>query len=194
MAERCQEVLDWHRTGLLSGDRLRALADTLHDHIHDHQRLHIAEDKTAAEAMQYVIDHTCTPDQGWPVAWRYRSYIEPIWEYEDQRLTDDDLARTEEGFEEQPLYAGQAVTPAEITQENITIGMMVGDRERLTAERDAAAEEIERLRAQVERAKAFVDFVIDGYPMVDIGHEDYRVNVYAAALDCRSVITSQEPT
>lgn len=63
LAERCKEVLDWHRTGLLPGDKLRALADTLNEHIPDHQRLHIEEDKTAAEAMHYVIEHTSTPAQ-----------------------------------------------------------------------------------------------------------------------------------
>lgn len=64
LAEQCKEVLDWHRTGLMAGDKLRAVADSLHEHIHDHQRLRIAEDKTASEAMQYVIDRASSPAQG----------------------------------------------------------------------------------------------------------------------------------
>jgi hypothetical protein len=42
-----------------------------------------------------------------PVAWRTRSFSEPLWEYDDKRMAADDLFRKEEGFEEEPLYAAQ---------------------------------------------------------------------------------------
>lgn len=52
LAERCCEVLNWKRTGVLTGDKLRALAATMPDRDH---ALRLAETQTADEAMRYVI-------------------------------------------------------------------------------------------------------------------------------------------
>jgi hypothetical protein len=55
LATRCQEVLDWHRTGRLRDGALRLLAKQLN--VPEQYQLGVAENKTAAEAMQFVIDH-----------------------------------------------------------------------------------------------------------------------------------------
>jgi hypothetical protein len=56
------------------------------------------------------------------------------------------------------------------------------------------AAEIEQLRAQVERAREALQFVIDGYPRLDVNHQDYRVKVYAVALDAMSELSSTNKT
>jgi hypothetical protein len=53
------------------------------------------------------------------------------------------------------------------------------------------AAEAEAERAIVERALSFINYVIDGYPRGDISHQDYRVCVYTAALDCKGAIAPQ---
>ena len=35
----------------------------------------------------------------------------------------------------------------------------------------------------VERMKGVLDLIIEGYPRVDVSHEEFRVTVYKAALD-----------
>lgn len=54
LAERCQEILDWHATGLLVDGRLRRLAATM-TFAPEHIRLDLAEKQTADEAMQRVV-------------------------------------------------------------------------------------------------------------------------------------------
>lgn len=61
LVERCQELLDWHATGLLNGGtggRIRALADTIRKEIpvDNMMALSLAEDRTKDEAMRAVID------------------------------------------------------------------------------------------------------------------------------------------
>lgn len=54
LKKRCEEVLDWHRTGLLIDGALRELAARMPS-AHEHERLRIAENRTADEAMRFVI-------------------------------------------------------------------------------------------------------------------------------------------
>jgi hypothetical protein len=56
----------------------------------------------------------------------------------------------------------------------------------------ALTSEVLQLRAQVERAREALQFVIDGYPRLDVNHQDYRVKVYAVALDAMSAFSSTE--
>ena len=61
LKQRCREVLDWQKTGLLhggNGGRLRALAKRLGEErkIPEHYQLTLAEKITQDEAMQYVVD------------------------------------------------------------------------------------------------------------------------------------------
>jgi len=56
-----------------------------------------------------------------PVAWRCRSFVEPDWDYDVEPLAADDLARQDEGFEEQPLYAAQP--PAAPVEDDELIGL-----------------------------------------------------------------------
>ncbi|WP_137917205.1 hypothetical protein [Hydrogenophaga sp. 2FB] len=58
LADRCAEIIHWHRTGVLEGDALRTMAaaqkgDLMGD-------LRIAEGKTALEAMALVVAHAAT--------------------------------------------------------------------------------------------------------------------------------------
>lgn len=50
----CQEILDWHRTGLLVDGEVRKLAASLTD-IPENYRLSVAEKRIADAAMMYVI-------------------------------------------------------------------------------------------------------------------------------------------
>lgn len=54
LVQRCQEILNWQKTGLLQGEAVRALASSspLRE---EHQQLMWAEKETAAEAMKFVI-------------------------------------------------------------------------------------------------------------------------------------------
>lgn len=54
LATRCQEILDWHRTGRLRDGALRLLANRLN--VPEQYQLTVAENQTAFEAMQFVID------------------------------------------------------------------------------------------------------------------------------------------
>lgn len=55
LTQRCREVLEWHRTGLLPPDAaLRALAKTM-PQSEEHSRLRAAEDETARQAMRWVM-------------------------------------------------------------------------------------------------------------------------------------------
>lgn len=53
LAERCAEILEWQRTGILKGPYLRALADTLVQFEHD--ALQQAENLTKREAAEYAV-------------------------------------------------------------------------------------------------------------------------------------------
>lgn len=56
LANRCREVLEWQRTGLLlQGGALYRLAATL-TNIPEHYRLNLAEKQTADEAMRFIAD------------------------------------------------------------------------------------------------------------------------------------------
>lgn len=62
LKQRCHEVLEWQKTGLLNGGtggQLRALAEKLGEeqNVPVRYRLTLAEKITADEAMQYVLDH-----------------------------------------------------------------------------------------------------------------------------------------
>lgn len=51
---RCKEILNWQRTGILTGDTLREMAEGLAGHTRGDLR--IAEAETAREAMRFVVD------------------------------------------------------------------------------------------------------------------------------------------
>jgi hypothetical protein len=53
--------------------------------------------------------------------------------------------------------------------------------DKLTAQ--AWASRVMRSKADSERFRAALQFVIDGYHRIDINHQDYRIGVYRAALD-----------
>ena len=36
---------------------------------------------------------------------------------------------------------------------------------------------------EIERLRAFAQFIVDGYPRGDLNHEDFRVQAYMAACD-----------
>lgn len=55
LKQRCQEILNWKRTGRLVDGAVRRLAASRTE-IPEHYRLDIAEKQTADEAMQFVID------------------------------------------------------------------------------------------------------------------------------------------
>lgn len=62
LKERCREILEWQKTGLLNGGKggaLRALAERLGRErgIPEVYRLTLAEKMTQDEAVQYVLDH-----------------------------------------------------------------------------------------------------------------------------------------
>jgi hypothetical protein len=57
---RCQELLDWSKTGLLAGGKggaVRALADRLRETVGDHYALSLAESQTKDDAMRFVVSH-----------------------------------------------------------------------------------------------------------------------------------------
>ena len=56
LVARCQEIIDWHKTGILVDGRLREFAKTM-PHAEEHQRLRGAEGRTAEDAMKFVINH-----------------------------------------------------------------------------------------------------------------------------------------
>lgn len=58
LVERCKELLQWGRTGLLnngSGGAVRALAKSLEQSVGAHQAMSVAEFKTRDEAMSEVV-------------------------------------------------------------------------------------------------------------------------------------------
>lgn len=55
LPERCAEVLQWHRTGILKGEYLQLMADQLRGPLQGN--LQVAEAKTGVEAMQFVVAH-----------------------------------------------------------------------------------------------------------------------------------------
>jgi len=59
LAQRCREIIEWRKTGLLhhgEGGALRQFAENL-ENIPEYSRLEIAEHHTVLEAMQFVVDH-----------------------------------------------------------------------------------------------------------------------------------------
>lgn len=60
LAERCREIREWHRTGLLCDGEIRKLAERMPVAM-EHAKLHLAETKTAEEAMDFVIRAAATP-------------------------------------------------------------------------------------------------------------------------------------
>jgi len=104
LKQRCREVLDWQKTGLLhggNGGRLRALADRLgkEQKIPEHYQLTLAEKITQDEAMQYVVDH----QQGEKVM---------TWERLNQAETMVRLAEIDEMFEKATGWGSWMVSVA----------------------------------------------------------------------------------
>lgn len=73
LTQRCREVLEWHKTGLLPDGALRAHAARIEAPLRDHEKLRYAEDQTAAQAMRLLIAlaqpdtdlHTDLLNAGW---------------------------------------------------------------------------------------------------------------------------------
>ena len=58
LVQRCRELLDWSKTGLLNGGKegaLRAYADRLKEKIGEHYALNVAESNTKNEAMRELV-------------------------------------------------------------------------------------------------------------------------------------------
>lgn len=56
LVQRCQEILEWQKTGLLKqGGAINRMAASLM-HIPESYRLSVAEKNTQDEAMRYVIE------------------------------------------------------------------------------------------------------------------------------------------
>lgn len=53
LVARCQEILDWHKTGLLKDGVLRAFARKLK--VPEQYQLALAESQTGADAMRFVV-------------------------------------------------------------------------------------------------------------------------------------------
>jgi hypothetical protein len=47
---------------------------------------------------------------------------------------------------------------------------------------------------EIEQLRAFAQFIIDGYPRIDINHEEYRVQAYMAALRASGQPAIEETT
>lgn len=56
LAQRCREILDWHKRGVLADDgELRRFADGISADFTDDQRLQMAEDKTKKAALRTIV-------------------------------------------------------------------------------------------------------------------------------------------
>lgn len=58
LVQRCRELLDWSKTGLLNGGKggaVRAYADRLKEKIGEHYALNVAESNTKDEAMREIV-------------------------------------------------------------------------------------------------------------------------------------------
>ena len=56
LVARCREVVDWHNTGILKGNSLRALAEEWRKRgASEFEMLRVAESQTANEAMEFVL-------------------------------------------------------------------------------------------------------------------------------------------
>ena len=69
LVQRCRELLDWSKTGILNGGKggaLRAYADRLKEKIGEHYALNVAESNTKNEAMRELV-RLATEPQSVPV-------------------------------------------------------------------------------------------------------------------------------
>jgi len=84
LAERCREIREWHKTGLLCDGALRKMAAEMPVH-DEHVKLRLAEDKTAIEAMDLVVRLSAAP--GEPCAWQW--FSDNTWHTVDKHDVDN---------------------------------------------------------------------------------------------------------
>jgi hypothetical protein len=63
LVQRCREVLNWKRTGVLHGDALRRLAASEWRHKDERNELRLAETQTADEAMEMIVLLSRSPSE-----------------------------------------------------------------------------------------------------------------------------------